>query len=132
MKLSFLIPMTQELLSEGNKTDHWALKHARNQKRKQYLKTYGQSMNLAIGDVELPCKVMLTRIAPRKIDSDNLVTTGKFFRDYIADLLIPGLAPGQADSDKRIQWEYAQEKGKVREYALRIEIQAQKEEASNK
>lgn len=123
--------MAQELMSEGNKTDHWAVKHARNQKRKQYLYAYGQCMKASIFEVELPCKVMLTRIAPRILNDDNWITSAKFFRDFIADLLIPGLAPGRADDDlTKIQWEYAQEKGQVREYAIRIEIQGSGEVAS--
>lgn len=130
MNLSFTIQMTQELLSEGNKSDHWANKHARNQKRYQYLRYSRLHNNAGIQEMTLPCKVIFTRIAPRNLDDDNWVTTCKFFRDFIADLLIPNLAAGQADSDKRIQWEYAQEKGQVREYAIRIEIQGSGEVAS--
>ena len=64
----------------------------------------------------------MIRIAPRYIDDDNLVYSMKSFRDYIADLLIPGLAMGRADADSRLKFEYGQEKGNIREYALRIEI----------
>jgi hypothetical protein len=37
----------------------------------------------------------------------------------IADQILPGLAAGRADGDKRMTWEYAQEKGKT---CVRVEI----------
>lgn len=46
----------------------------------------------------------------------------KLARDALAESIIIGLAPSQADGDKRIQREYAQKKGKIKEYALKIEM----------
>lgn len=64
----------------------------------------------------------MTRIAPRKLDDDNLPVSMKWIRDEIANMLIPGKALGQADSDHGIKWTYAQEKGKPKEYAVRIDV----------
>ena len=64
--------------------------------------------------VELPCSVRLVRISPRMLDDDNLRGSAlKHCRDTIADLIIPGLPKGRADSDPRIKWEYDQRKGSM-------------------
>lgn len=71
----------------------------------------------------LPCHVKMIRIAPRFLDKDeNLPMAFKYLKDAIADYFIPGLQPGRADDDDRITWEYGQEKGKVRQYAVKIQI----------
>lgn len=51
--------------------------------------------------------VLLTRIAPGKFDDDNLRAAFKAIRDGVADAL--GF---KDDSDPRLHWEYAQEKGR--------------------
>ena len=64
----------------------------------------------------------MIRVAPRKIDSDNLQFSMKSIRDTIADILIPGKNRGMADSDERITWQYDQRKGDPKEYALEIQV----------
>lgn len=66
----------------------------------------------------VPCTVKLTRIAPRELDGDNLQGGFKSVRDGVADWL------GIDDNDKRINWEYAQERGAPKHYAARVEIKA--------
>ena len=61
--------------------------------------------------------ITLTRIAPRSLDTDNLARSFKGIRDGIADAL------GIDDGSKRLTWNYAQEKGPPKRYAVRIEIQ---------
>jgi len=106
------------LRSEANNNDHWSKKHKRKIKNNFFIKA---ALHTTFSEKEkkLPCKIVLTRIGKRLLDEDNLVHAFKGIRDSIADFLIPGLKPGQADSDKRIEWEYAQEKG---EYAVKIQI----------
>lgn len=71
-----------------------------------------------------PCKVIITRIAPRMLDTiDNLPMSVKFVIDTVADMLIPGLKPGRADGDSRVKFEIQQRKGDVRENALEIFFQ---------
>ncbi len=77
---------------------------------------------IALKRIQLPCVAKIIRISPRVQDFDNYVYNCKCIRDFIADILIPGKAPGQADSDKRIEWRYEQEKGKPKQFAIRIEI----------
>ena len=70
-----------------------------------------------------PLLVVLTRIAPRRLDAhDNLRASLKYIADAVAEKLVPGKKVGQADSSKKILWEYAQVRGKVREYAVDIRI----------
>ena len=70
----------------------------------------------------MPVVAKIIRISPRAQDYDNFVYNSKCIRDFIADCLTPGKAPGQADNDKRIEWQYIQEKGLPKQYALKIEI----------
>jgi hypothetical protein len=64
---------------------------------------------------EPPIVVTLTRIGPRKLDSDNNVSAFKHIRDGVADFL------GIDDGSDLIRWEYAQEVES--RYAVRIQIQ---------
>lgn len=96
-----------DLQSVANNREHWAKKYRREKKQSEsllfYLKPY-------VGLISLPCQVILTRISPRKLDDDNLVSAFKHIRDTVADVLIPGKKRGRADDSKLIQWQYAQEK----------------------
>lgn len=65
----------------------------------------------------LPAVVTMTRISPGTLDDDNLRPALKPIRDGIAD------AFGVADNDPRIEWRYAQERGKPKVYAVRIMLE---------
>lgn len=114
----FEVKIPIRLVSEANMSDHWTKKHARKKKIRLLLLSYLPDLSKC----HLPCKVVLTRIAPRKLDDDNLRTAFKFLRDEIADKLIPGKAPGRADDDERIEWCYDQVKGDPKEYGIHIVI----------
>ena len=60
--------------------------------------------------------ITLTRLASRKLDSDNLATALKAVRDGVADAL------NLDDGDERLDWRYAQEKAPRGHYAVRVEI----------
>lgn len=64
----------------------------------------------------VPCTVTLVRIAPRELDSDNLARSQKATRDQVAAEL------GVDDRDPRVDWRYAQRRGRAREYAVEITI----------
>lgn len=104
------------LVSEANNTDHWRVKHKRKKKIKELLDLYWPKDF----DVVLPCTIELIRVAPRRLDFDNLVNSMKGVRDYCADKLSPGLQAGRADDDERMTWRYSQERGNPREYGLII------------
>jgi len=72
---------------------------------------------------DMSLTIKLIRISPRKLDEDdNLPTAFKWVKDAIADILIPGKAAGRADDSPLFKWKYDQEKGKVREKAIRVEV----------
>jgi len=97
------------LKSAPNLREHWGAKHRR-------VKSERAAIRLIVRRHELPITVKLVRIAPRGLDDDNLQGAFKGMRDEIAAI------HGLPDNDERISFEYAQERGKPKEYAVRIEI----------
>jgi hypothetical protein len=107
------------LVPESNSSEHWTKKAKRHKIQKVIVKSYLQREKLP----PLPCIVTLTRFSPRELDRhDNLASSFKWILDQVCDSLIPGLAPGRADSDPRISVVYKQEKTKEKEHYITIEI----------
>ena len=98
--------------------EHWreAWERHKEQKNLVYL-----ACRPKISIICLPCTVKLTRLGPREMDFDNLVISQKYIRDAIAELITGDYVPGRADGDKRISWQYDQEKSK--EYGVKILIE---------
>lgn len=86
------------IVSEANREEHWAVRRDRANAQKDAVRSalYGWRVPDGI------CVVTLTRIAPRKLDSDNLARAFKACRDQVAKWL------GVDDGDERIQYRYAQ------------------------
>jgi len=63
--------------------------------------------------------VRMTRIAPRRMDDDNLAGALKGVRDEIAACL------GVNDGSARVLWGYDQSRGLPKEYAVMVRIDAQ-------
>lgn len=61
--------------------------------------------------------VTIARVAPRKLDSDNLASSAKAVRDGVADWL------GLDDGDERLDWQYEQRRGEPGEYAVEIRLE---------
>ncbi len=77
----------------------------------------------------LPVVVTLTRVAPSEgLDDDALPASLKSVRDALAVLLglparkVRGKVRHAEDRDPRVRWRYAQERGRPREYAVRVEV----------
>ncbi len=114
-----MIVKTTELairtVSEANAREHW---------RKRAKRVAGQRamVRLAMGPNRNPPRppmiIHLTRIAPRRMDDDNLQRSFKAVRDGVADWL------GLDDGSRSLGWLYFQEKGKPKTYGIRIEIDA--------
>jgi hypothetical protein len=116
--ISWHLPI--KIANEANSSEHWLKTSKRHKLQKKRIKLQFLKEKPKIN---LPCTCVLTRIAPRKLDEhDNLRSSMKWCVDAIAAELTGNHIPGQADSDKRITWEYKQEKGFVRQYALLIEF----------
>lgn len=108
-----------KFINFANTNAHWSKK----QSYKRTLTFRFRIPNaLALKRIDLPCVVKIIRISPRMQDYDNFVYNSKSIRDFIADCLKPGLAPGRADNGDDIKWVYEQEKGAPKQHALRIEI----------
>ena len=110
-----MIEMPLKIESTLNKREHWS---QRAKRAKLHRTVAYQVMKSALPDgATMPCVVRLIRIAPRELDDDNLAGGCKALRDGIADWF------GIDDRDPRVRWQYAQAKGKPRQYAVGVEIQ---------
>lgn len=96
--LGVAITLPIKTVSESNQREHWAKKARR-------VKTHRYTARMMCPHVKPPVIVTLTRIAPRKLDDDNLRGALKAVRDGIADRL------GVPDNDPRIEWRYWQQNG---------------------
>lgn len=109
-----------ETANEANSSENRFVKSERHKMQKKKIKAI---LLKERPPITIPCNVVLTRIAPRCLDEhDNLRMCFKWIADAIAEYLVPGKAVGRADDCKEIGWAYKQEKGGIREYAIRIEI----------
>ena len=101
--------------SEANLREHWAKRHRRSKAQRE--EAYYRFLHLKPVAATFPkISVTLTRVAPRKLDSDNLTRSMKAIRDGIADAL------GVNDGSSRIDWRYAQTKGQPKQYGVMVEI----------
>lgn len=111
--IAFTMPM--HLVSEANTREHWGKKARRAKGQRatacMAFRSYARGQR-----VELPAVVLLTRIAPRSLDSDNLARAFKAVRDGIADAI------GIDDGDDQIGWAYRQERGKPKEHAVMVRV----------
>lgn len=114
-QLRVVVPI--RTVSVANTRTHWAVK-ARRVKAERHAVALllrpllrGEPTGLWV-----PCVVTLVRIAPRELDDDNCVRAMKACRDSIAAEL------GVDDRDPRVEWRYAQRRGRVREYAVEVSI----------
>lgn len=104
--------------SEANLRMHWAARARRAQKQRQTARLLVRAALNGEGPFSESRRltVRLTRISPRRLDSDNLAVALKHARDGVADAL------GMDDGDPRLVWLYGQRTGKPNEYAVLVEI----------
>ena len=108
--------MNMKIVSVANMRLHWAVKAklTRDQRTRtrMSLAAVAQSSGLEM----LPVTVVLTRVAPRKLDGDNLQSGFKAVRDGVADWL------GVDDGSDMIEWQYCQRSGGPNVYKVEIEV----------
>lgn len=104
--IEYTLPVKLE--STANLREHWAAKHRRMQRHR--------NAAIVIRRHSLPCVVELIRVAPRRLDGDNLQNAFKGLRDGVADRL------GVDDADPRVEWRYGQERGEPKQYAVKVRI----------
>ena len=106
------------IVSEMNQRCHWSVRKRRfDAQRTAVWAAWPRKRGKAI-TLPMPVTVTLTRIGPRKLDSDNLAGGAKACRDEIARIL------GVDDGSDAITFIYKQEKGSPKLYALQIRIEA--------
>jgi len=104
-----VIELPLRIESCANKREHWATRARRTKAHRLAA--------LAVPVHPLPCVVTLIRVAPRKLDDDNLASGFKALRDGIADRF------GVDDGDPRIRFKYDQVRGKAKEYGARVLVE---------
>jgi len=116
---------------ETNAYEHRAVKTRRHRQQQFFIR---QLFLHESRPIELPCTVKMVRLSPGTMDEeDNLRMAFKWIKDEIGACLCPSKSvvyvtkkgktrenKGHADGDKRIKWEYGQEK--ARTLSVRIEI----------
>jgi hypothetical protein len=109
----FELPL--RLVSLANEHTHWRTRQKRAKEHRSIvgLRT-GSALAWAGVHGTVVRRVRLTRLAPRRLDSDNAVIAAKECRDGVARAL------GVDDHDERVTWEVAQEK--TSGYGLRVEL----------
>lgn len=98
------------LPSAANLREHWATRARRARAQRRAI-ALAWPKNGCIKP--FPLEVVLTRIAPRELDDDNLASAFKTVRDEVAAQL------GVDDRDARVKWRCEQLPGP---YAIRIAI----------
>lgn len=118
--VTFFATYPIKIVSEGNiHENHWKA-HARHKRQKALINAF---LLRDQPPITLPCKIYITRIAPRKLDAhDNLRFSLKWIVDALAAYVFPGKKAGRADDTDLIEWVYDQRKGLPKEYALQITI----------
>ena len=107
------VEIDMKIVSVANIRMHWAVKAklTKGQRQKAF------NALCAVGaPMPLPCTIVLTRVAPRGLDGDNLQSAFKATRDGVADWL------GVDDGDPRLDWQYRQRKGLPKVYRVEIEV----------
>jgi len=116
---------------ETNSFEHYAVKKKRHNQQQFFIK---QLFMHEAREIKLPCTVKFIRLSPGFMDEeDNLRMAFKWIKDQVGACLFPNKSVvyvtrkgqvrenrGHADSDKRVTWEYGQEKSKT--LGIRIEI----------
>jgi hypothetical protein len=113
--LMLILPI--KTVSEANNRDNWRKKRTRRiaQQREVNIEWKREARGRK---VKLPCVVKFTRIAPRKLDDDNLRSAFKGIRDEVARLL------GVDDGGDQVKWEYEQLPRGSHQYDVFIEVRS--------
>jgi hypothetical protein len=118
--MQVLIPI--RTWSEPNLRGHWAKRARRARGQREAARILVRAALAASAgkpplEGNLRLAIRLTRVAMRQMDSDNLAAGLKAVRDGVSDAL------QMNDGDRRLDWQYAQQKGKRGEYAVLVTIQ---------
>lgn len=121
-ELTLDVPLAKALPSLANARLHWAMRASivkdQRQRTALHLRARGSAFlrewRVMSGNEALRIACTLTRVAPRKLDGDNLQGAFKAVRDQVAEEC------GLDDGSSRWDWHYAQESGSP---AIRIRLE---------
>lgn len=116
--MNFTIPLKTKSGNVGHGREHWGTRARRVRKEREATAWAWIAAGLKLRRPKLPCVVTLTRIDPRALDGDNAEAALKAVRDQVAHELTVD------DSDPRVSWRYAQERGNPKEYTVRVSIES--------
>ena len=92
-----------QLVSEANAHEHY---RERSNRAATHHAVVGSTLRVLGGAPPAPpCRVVITRVSARGLDTDNLQGSAKHVRDAVAKWL------GVDDRDPRVEWPVVQEKG---------------------
>jgi hypothetical protein len=115
--VTIIIPI--KLANEANSNEHWTKKAKRHKMQKFLVTQFLKSEDMPPGP---PWNIILTRIAPKVFDDDNLQMAFKWVRDAVSEYLLDEAKAGHADNDRRLTWKYKHEKGNIQEHKIKVEI----------
>lgn len=119
MKITFEIQIQTISVANSGHGWHWYRSNKRTKREhdEAWLSTHEATINVSRPFTSCShVTVLLTRVAPRKLDDDNLRTALKSIRDGVADAL------GIDDGDDRITFNYDQGRRGRNEYAVIVDI----------
>ena len=114
-RIGVVLPI--KVVSEANVRECWQAKLRRKKSQRGIVKIGLYNWHRSLREHKGAFVVTLTRIGVRTLDGDNLQRSMKAVRDQVAE------ACGVDDGAERIQFEYGQERGKLKEYAIRIGVE---------
>jgi len=112
-----VLDLPLRLHSEMNERGHFMRRYQRTRQQKDAVLCEWLRQHRPI--VQPPVVVTITRIGQRKLDTDNLAGSAKAVQDAVAEHVLQ-----TDDGSELIEWRYAQEKGKPKEYRCRVEVVA--------
>lgn len=122
-----MINLRGHVESSANLREYKAAKAERVKKQRNHAEIVTLSaLRMMKVELSLPLTVMLTRYAPRPLDSDNLASATKAHRDGVTKALVQYLKdrrqPVPRDDSDRLTWLYDQGKCRTGEELLRVSI----------
>jgi hypothetical protein len=108
------VDLPLRILSEANGRESWRRKAERTRLHRSTARAVLQRFARPVHGGQI--YIDLVRIAPRKLDDDNLVSGFKAVRDGVADWL------GIDDGSPRLAWRYKQRKGQAGQYAAQVVV----------
>lgn len=114
ISLAFELPL--RLRGGLNAREHWRVRAKRAKAERNLVKLFGPNRTAwAAVTAARRLRISLTRVAPKRVDSDNLQGLLKHVRDEVAAKL------GVDDGSEALEWLYFQE-SEGKRYAVRVQV----------